>query len=132
MCGHDPDILAVGPAQALPEGDARIILVKDKEMAFLDAFCFYCIKGVFDQLASNTLPAIIFQHRKMMNVSSASIVAAQDSANDRFLVFGDETHPWISIQIGGNAAATVGAAKSDSFAALPQGEDVIVVSHRER
>lgn len=120
----DADVLPQRPAEALPELDARRVVVEDKQVALVDARRPQRLKRRFRQPPPDAAFAIVRMNRKVMNVPPPPVMPSQYGADQLFPVPRTEAAAGVALKVFGYAAAGVRVGKPDALTGLPQGEGI--------
>ena len=89
-------------------------------MAFLDSMRLKRGNTFFNQRLTDSLASIIGVYRKVMQITPATIMSAQNRHDNPVCGFGHETKPGIAIQIGNEIGFRIRITEPDAFTTFPK------------
>ena len=86
------------PSQFIPKGNSPLAVARDKEMPPTETDSQEIVKGKEHWREADSLMTITFPNYQLVNVSSKSVVTAQDRGYQFSLIPSNESETWFSIK----------------------------------
>jgi hypothetical protein len=129
--GENPEGTAFLCANAVPEGLASDVLLKNEEMALLNALMVKRGESSSHELAAKSPPTVRGGHCQVVDQTTTPIVTAENRRNQHFVFGGDEAELGIALEKSSHILEGVGVAEADSLGQFPQCSSLNVVFRLE-